>query len=57
MINKSDRIIRDWITQFYENDYQVPDSEQGHYQRSGVLWQNESLNKKVSNYVRENACV
>ena len=57
MINKSDRTIRDWITQFYENDFEIPDSEQGHYQRSGVLWQNESLNKKVTNYVRQNACV
>lgn len=46
MLSKLGRAIRDWITQFYENDFEVPDSEQGHHQRSGVLWQNESLNSK-----------
>ena len=57
MIGKSDRTIRDWIAQFLENDCKVPDSKQGHYQRSGVLWQNEDLNKKASKYIRENAAV
>ena len=28
-----------------------------HYQRFGVLWQNEHLNKKPSKYVRENTAV
>ena len=30
-----------------DNDGVVPESEHGHYQRSGVLWQNEELNKKA----------
>ena len=34
-----------------------PDSQQGSYQRSGVLWQNEELNKCVRKFVRENGCV
>lgn len=57
MKNKSDRTIRDWITQFYENNFKAPDAMQGHYQRSRVLWQNKSLNKKVINCVQQNASV
>ena len=30
------------------------DTLQGKYQRSGVLWQNEELNKKATKFVREN---
>ena len=57
MICKSDRSIREWKLQFLENDGKISGSKQGHYQRSGVLWQNEDLNKKASKYVRENAAV
>ena len=32
-----------------------PNSLQGKYQRSGVCWNNEGLNKQVMRYVRENA--
>ena len=35
----------------------MPDFKQGHYQRTGVLWNNEYLNKKASRYIRGNACV
>lgn len=34
-----------------------PESQQGCYQRSGVLWQNEELNESVRKFVRENGCV
>jgi len=34
-----------------------PDSKQGKYQRSGVLWQNEKLNKKTREFVQTNASV
>ena len=34
-----------------------PESQQGCYQRSGVLWQNEELNESVCKFVRENGCV
>ena len=57
MIGKSDRTIHEWKLQFLENDGKTPESKQGHYQRSGVLWQNEHLNKRASKYVRENAAV
>ena len=57
MIGRSDRTVRDWKTQFYENNGNIPESKQGKYQRSGVLWQNEALNDKVCKYVRENAFV
>ena len=35
----------------------IPGSKQGQYQRSGVLWHSESLNKKVRRYVQEKAFV
>ena len=46
MIGKSDRTIRDWVAKFLENDCKIPDSKQGHYQLSGVLWQNEDLKRR-----------
>lgn len=57
MIGKSDRTVRQWIKDFVENDYQVPDSQQGHYQRTGVLWHDEELNKKATEYVRSHNVV
>lgn len=32
-------------------------TQQGRYQRSGVLWNNEELNEAVRKFVRENGCV
>ena len=40
IMGKSDRAIREWKQQFLENEGKLPEG-QGHYQRSGVLWQNE----------------
>ena len=57
MIGRSDRTVRDWKVQFYENDGRIPESTQGQYQRSGVLYHNEALNNKVCKYVRDNASV
>ena len=57
MIGRSDRTIRDWKAQFYENEGKIPGSKQGQYQRSGVLWHSESLNKKLRKYVQEKAFV
>ncbi len=34
-----------------------PDTLQGKYQRDGVLWHNEELNKIATKYVRENTVV
>ena len=45
---KSDKTIRSWKTTFLESGGEIPESKQGHYQRTGILWQNESLNKKAA---------
>ena len=56
MVGRSDRTVREWRKQFLEEG-EVPESKQGKYQRSSVLWSDESLNKKAKQYIRENACV
>ena len=56
MVGKSDRTIRQWRADFEVNKA-IPGSQQGHYQRTGVLRSAKSLNTKVSKYVRENANV
>ena len=56
MIGKSDRTVRQWRADFHENQA-IPDSQQGRYQRSGVLWSSEALNTKATWHVRENVIV
>jgi len=51
----SDRTIREWRTDFMENECSFPDSRQGSYQRSGALRQNEEINKKAREFVKANA--
>ena len=41
----SGRTVREWQSLFVHNEGSFPDSEQGHYLRTGVLWQNEELNE------------
>ncbi len=43
-----------WKYSFFHDSH---DSQQGKYQRQGVFWQNEDLNKSASKFVRENACL
>ena len=50
MMKKSDRTARRWRSALID-DVVLPELEQGRYQRSGVLWQNEELNKKAVEYV------
>ena len=38
-------------------DREIFESKQGKYQRSGVMWSSEELNKKAARYIRENANV
>ena len=52
LLGYSDRTIRDWRSIFISNEGLFPDSEQGIYQCSGVLWQNEELNKKAREFVQ-----
>ena len=57
MLKKNERTVRRWRSGLIDNDGVLPESQQGRYQRSGVLWQNEELNKKAVEYVRQNAAV
>jgi len=45
MTGRSDKSIRAWKSMCLETG-EVPDSMQRKYQHNGVLWYNESLNKK-----------
>ena len=49
--------MRRWRSAVIENDGVLPESQQGRYQRSGVLWNNEEFNQKATDYVRQNAAV
>ena len=55
IINKSDKTIREWRAHFFINEGEIPESTQGKYQRSGIIWAREDLNKKATKYIRENA--
>lgn len=57
MIMKCERTIREWRSRFFANDCVVAETKQGGYQRTGVLWKNETLNRKAARYIRENAFV
>ena len=37
MIGRSVKAVRDWRSQFFENDGEIPESKQGKYRRSGIL--------------------
>ena len=56
MTGKSDHTIRKWKVDFLETG-EIPESRQGHYLRSGVLWYSEEVNEKATKYVRDNANV
>ena len=57
MLNKSDRTVRRWRSSLIENDGVFPESKHVKHQRTSVLWKDEDLNKKATNYVRSNAAV
>ena len=54
LTGKSEQTIRGWRATFLVNSGRFPDTQAGKYHRSGVLWQNEKLNKQATKYVREN---
>lgn len=56
-IGVSGRTVREWKSTFVENEGSFPTTLQGKYQRSGVLWSDEKLNKKATEYIRQNASV
>ena len=57
MIGKFDRTVREWRSKFFESDGELPESKEGQYWRTGVLWRNEFLNRKVTRFIRANAAV
>ena len=57
MIGRSDRTVREWRSKFFDSGGEIPESRQGQYERTGVLWKNESLNRKATRYIRTNAAV
>ena len=56
-VEKSDRTVMEYRSVFTENNYSFPDTLQGKYQRKGVVWQNEKLNKYASKFVRKKVAV
>ena len=57
VISKNEKTVRHWRTDVVSNGGALSESNQGRYQRTGVLWANEELNKKATEYVRSNAAV
>ena len=57
MVKRCSRTVRRWRSEVIGNDGVLPESQQGRYHRTGVLWQNEELNKMAREYVRANAAV
>ena len=57
IIHKTERTVRQWHTDLIQNGGDFPESKPGKFRCSGVLWSNEELNKKASEYVRANAAV
>ena len=57
VIDKNDKTVRRWRTDLVSNGGSFTESSQGRYQRTGVLWANEELTQKASEYVRANAAV
>ena len=57
MVGRSERTIHDWESRFVANGFILPDSKQGQYQRSGVLWKDEELNRKATEHIRSNNVV
>lgn len=55
MVEKSDKTIREWRKEFFENDGTVTAMQQGRYERSGIVWSSEELNKKATAFIRGNA--
>ena len=57
LTHKTDRTVCQWHTDFVANDGVMPESKQGCFQRSGVLWSNEDLTQKATEYIRTHAAV
>ncbi len=54
MMGRSDRTVWKWRADFFEHG-EILGNKQGRYQRKGLLWSDENLNKKARDFIRENA--
>ena len=54
MVKITDRTVRQWRSDLIINDGIMPSTKQRKYLGTGILWKNEELNKKASDYVRVN---
>lgn len=52
MVGRSEQTVRKWRKDFLANG-EIPECKQGKYQRSGVLWGSEDLNRKARLYARK----
>ena len=57
MIGRSDKTVCRFRSQFFENDSEIPQSKQGKYQRSGILWVRKEPTKEAVRLIRENTNV
>ena len=57
VIKKNEKTVRRWRTDLVTNGGSFTENSQGRYQRNAVLWSNEDLNQKASEYIRANAAV
>ena len=57
VICKNEKTVRRQRTDLVSNGGAISESNQGRYQRTGVLWANEKVNKKATAYVGANAAV
>ena len=53
MMNRSEKTIREWRVHLFQNEGHIQESTQGKYQRSGIVWSREDLNKKSQKYNRK----
>ena len=51
MVSRYDKSVRPWISQFYANGGELPENKQGKYQRTGILWSSEDLDRKAVKYM------
>ena len=57
MVYKSDRTVCKWCSDLVSHNEILPESMQGLYQWTGVLWSNEDFNSKATQYIWENSAV
>ena len=57
VLNENNETVRHWRTDLVANGGSISENKQGRYQRTRVLWANEDLTKKASEYAQANVAV